>query len=95
MSSRHSLNVFCAITERDLSTHVGNGENRGRDLRHTGVVRRLTKLGSTHDGRFESDLPLQLAPDWRPENLRAVVFVQNGSAGEILSAAQVPVTPAK
>ena len=92
---RRPLNVFVAITERDLSTHVGNGENRGRDLRHTGVVRQLTKVGSTRDGRFESDVPLHLAADWRPGNLHAVVFVQNGNAGEILSATQLALTPTK
>ena len=87
---RRPLNVFCAITERDLSTKVGGGENGGRELHHTGVVRQLTKLGTVKNGRFESDVPLKLASDWRPENLHAVVFLQNGAAGEISSAAQIP-----
>jgi len=89
-ADRHPQNVVCAITEGDLSTKVGNGENRGRDLHHTAVVRQLTKLGATRDGRFESQFVLQLAPDWRPENLRAVVFLQNGNAGEISGATQIP-----
>ena len=89
-SDRHALNVFCAITERDLTTKVGNGENRGRELHHTAVVRELTRLGALRDGHFESDVPLKLSSDWRPENLRAVVFVQNGNAGEISGVTQIP-----
>lgn len=89
-ADRHPLNVVCAITERDLTTKVGNGENRGRELHHTAVVRQLTKLGTIRDGRFESDVPLKLSSAWRPENLHAVIFLQNGAAGEISSAAQIP-----
>ena len=84
------LNVMCAITERNLSTKVGGGENGGRELHHTGVVRELSKLGATRNGHFETDVPLKLARDWRVDNLRAVVFLQNGPAGEIIAAAQVP-----
>jgi hypothetical protein len=86
---RHRLDVVYAITESGLSTHVGGGENHGRDLRHTAVVRRLSKVGSTRDGGFESEIPLGLDPKWNKQNLRAVVFLQDGSAGEIVSAAQV------
>ncbi len=84
------FNVLCAITERDLTTKVGGGENGGHELHHTAVVRQLTKLGATRDGHFESDVPLKLSSDWRPENLHAVVFLQNGSSGEITGATQIP-----
>ena len=89
-AERHPMNVLCAITEGNLATKVGAGEKSGRELHHTAVVRMLTKVGSTRDGNFESDFPLKLSPDWRVENLRAVVFLQNGSAGEITGASQVP-----
>ena len=92
-ADRGSWNVICAITERDLSTRVGGGENRGRELRHTAVVRQLSKLGSTRDGHFESDYPLHLAPEWRPQNLRAVVFLQRGNVGEISGATQLSLIP--
>jgi hypothetical protein len=94
-ADRRPQNVLCAITERDLSTRVGNGENRGRELHHTAVVRQLSKIGATRDGRFESDVPLKLSSDWRPENLRAVVFLQNGSVGEVSSAAQISLATVK
>jgi len=92
-AGKHGLNVLCAITENNLSTAVRGGENHGHELHHAAVVRQLTKLGSTRDGRFQADFPLKFASDWRPENLRAVVFLQNGSAGEILSAVQIALSP--
>lgn len=85
----NGLNVFCAITEGELSTRVGGGENKGHELHHTAVVRQLAKLGSTREGRFESDFPLKLPSDWRSENLRAVVFLQRGNGEEVFSATQV------
>jgi hypothetical protein len=89
-AGKHAANVLCAITERELTTKVGAGENNGRELHHTAVVRDLRKVGTTRDGSFETDVPLKFSSDWRIENLRAVVFLQSGNAGEILSATQVP-----
>ena len=94
-SDRHAWNVLCAITERNLSTKVGAGENHGRELHHTAVVRQLSKVGSTKDGHFEGDVPLNLSRDWKPENLHAIVFLQHGSAGEIRGAAQIDLAPKK
>ncbi|MGH9524753.1 MAG: DUF1223 domain-containing protein [Terriglobales bacterium] len=84
------MDVIFAITENGLSTHVGGGENHGRDLHHTAVVRRLSRIGVTRNGRFAADVPLRLDSSWNRNNLRAVVFLQNGEAGEIVSAAELP-----
>ena len=86
---RHSLDVILAITESDLSTQVGRGENHGRLLRHTGVVRELRKLGTTSGGQFATHHQIALNPEWRRQNLRAVVFLQEPSSLEIVGAAQV------
>jgi hypothetical protein len=80
--------VFLAITESDLSTQVGKGENHGRLLRHTAVVRELRKIGTTSAGRFSARSELKLNPDWRRANLRAVIFLQDPSTLEIAGAAQ-------
>ena len=89
-AGKHRLDVFYAITESGLSTSVGGGENKGRQLHHTAVVRLLKRLGATRDGSFQTDLPLRIPPSWDRANLRAVVFLQDGSAGHIFSAAEVP-----
>lgn len=84
----HRLDVFLAITESDLSTQVGKGENHGRLLHHTAVVRELSKLGSTSHGGFALQRRIDRNPEWRRENLRAVVFLQDSSTLEIAGAAQ-------
>lgn len=82
------LDVLLAITESDLSTQVGRGENHGRLLRHTAVVRELRKLGRTSSGQFTARPQVSLKPDWRRQNLRAIVFLQDPSSLEITAAAQ-------
>jgi hypothetical protein len=85
----HTLDVLLAITESDLSTQVGRGENHGRLLRHTAVVRDLRKIGKTSSGRFSARPQLSLKPDWRHDKLRVVIFLQDPSTLEITGAAQV------
>jgi hypothetical protein len=82
-------NVMLAITEDNLTTHVGSGENGGRTLHHAAVVRELRQLGQLHDGSFQMNVPLSVDKEWKRENLRAVVFVQEGVSGKILGAASV------
>ena len=81
--------VMLAITEDNLSTQVGSGENGGRTLHHAAVVRELRQVGTLHDGGFESTVPLKLEKEWKQSDLRAVVFVQNGPNGKIEGAASV------
>jgi hypothetical protein len=87
-AGRRPLNVLLAITESDLSTKVGGGENNGRSLRHTAVVRDLRKLGKTSAGQFAGRPQLTLDPSWRRDKLRAVVFLQDDDSLEIVGAAQ-------
>ena len=82
--------VLLAITEDNLSTNIGSGENNGRTLHHAAVVRELRLLGRLHDGSFQVSIPIKLEKDWKREDLRAVVFVQQGDAGKIEGAASVP-----
>jgi hypothetical protein len=85
-SSGNAL-VMLAITEDNLSTQVGSGENGGRTLHHAAVVRELRQLGRLHEGGFEASVPLKLEKDWKRDDLRAAVFVQEGPSGKILGAA--------
>ena len=52
--------VMLAITESNLSTKVPAGENRGRELHHTGVVRSLKRIGSVKGGSFQADTHIAL-----------------------------------
>jgi hypothetical protein len=81
--------VMLAITEDNLSTQVGSGENGGRTLHHAAVVRELRQVGTLKNGALETAVPLKLGKDWKRNDLRAVVFVQNGPSGKIEGAASV------
>jgi hypothetical protein len=86
----HNSNVYLAVTESDLSSSVQRGENSGRLLRHAPVVRSFGVIGKI-DARGSSagaiTDTLKLPREWRRENLRAVVFVQERDSFKITGAA--------
>jgi hypothetical protein len=71
-----AADVMLAVTEDNLTTKVGAGENDGRVLRHSAVVRDFRRLGSLEEGSFDQAVPLHLGKEWNPANLHVVVFVQ-------------------
>jgi hypothetical protein len=89
-STGTKLQVLFAVTEDNLTTSVRGGENGGRILKHAAVVHELRPLGNTSNGKFEKTISLPEKSDWKKEDLRAVVLVQNTSSGQILGAADIP-----
>ena len=83
--------VILAITEDNLMTNVAAGENNGHVLHHTAVVRDFRTLGKLAQGTFQGEAPLATAKEWKPKDLRYVVFVQEPSSGRIAGAASLPV----
>ncbi len=81
--------VLLAVTEGGLSSSVGGGENAGRRLGHSAVVRQLTPLGTVSGGVFTAAPSVKPASGWRRENLSAVVFVQERGSRRIVGAAEV------
>ena len=59
-SNGGSALVMLAITEDNLTTQVGSGENGGRTLHHAAVVRDLRQVGTLKDGGIETTVPLKL-----------------------------------
>ena len=91
--SSEGADVLLAITESGLASDVARGENSGRRMAHTGVVRQLKGIGRIQRGapaRFATEIPLRLPAAWRRENLRAVVFVQDRASRRILGVAALP-----
>jgi len=70
--------VRLAITEDNLVSNVGSGENGGRTLRHAAVVREFRTLGKLTNGEFKTEEAVSNAKDWKLNDLRYVVFVQQG-----------------
>lgn len=85
--------VLLAVTEDDLATNVAAGENGGRVLHHSAVVRDFRVLGQLNHGRLQTEVPLKPAQDWKQKDLRIVVFVQAAPVGPIEGAASISVMP--
>lgn len=86
------VDVYVAVTESGLSNQVSKGENSGRRLPHTSVVRVLQKIGEMNNdaaARFEHAVELPLDPSWNRQNLRLAAFVQEPRVGRVLGAASV------
>jgi hypothetical protein len=91
--SDDSAEVYLAITESRLHSEVTRGENAGRALDHAGVVRLLKRLGVAEakgDPSFSRTETVTVAPAWKRENLRAVLFLQEKRSRHVLGATSIP-----
>ena len=83
--------VFLAIAEDNLSSKVSRGENRGQKLEHVSVARALNSIGAVEGKKDNADFTLsfqnELAAqkDWKKENLKIIVFVQENESRRILA----------
>jgi hypothetical protein len=86
---KESVEAVLAVTEDDLTNVVKRGENSGRTLHHDAVVRALVPMGTL---RAAADLRQRaaLAPEWRRDRLRAVVFLQGRKSQRIWGVATTP-----
>jgi hypothetical protein len=89
--------VWLAITETGLHSEVTRGENAGEDLHHAAVVRTLRKIGVANakdpETSFTGEAAVAFDRNWKRDNLRAVVFVQEKISRQIVGAAETKVTP--
>lgn len=83
--------VVLAITESGLRSDVRRGENSGRKLNHTAVVRKLSVIGSVaaKQGAFTAEPTARVESAWKREQLKAVVFVQERTSRHVLGAAAI------
>jgi hypothetical protein len=87
--SSGSPEIWMAITETGLHSNVKAGENSGEDLHHAAVVRRMVKIGAARgagDDSFSGEERVKIDGGWKRENVRVVVFVQEGKSKKILGA---------
>jgi hypothetical protein len=82
--------VLVAVTEDGLSTKVGGGENGGRLLTHSGVVRNLSSLGKLEKGALSRDYTVSLDPQWQVSKLMLVCFAQDEKTGRVLGVTAQP-----
>jgi hypothetical protein len=79
--------VYVAIALSHAESQVSHGENAGRTLAHTSVVRSIVKVGTFRQGEaFAQDVRLRLDAGSDPRNLRLVAFVQEPGQGRVIGA---------
>jgi hypothetical protein len=80
--------VYVAVALNRAESQVSHGENAGRTLAHTAVVRNIVKVGTIHQGQaFAQDVQVKLDSGTDPQNLRLVAFVQEPGLGRVIGAA--------
>lgn len=88
VSAGDTAELMLAITESGLRSNVSRGENSGRKLTHTAVVRKLAGLGSL-TGSFNSETTVRIEKQWNRSSLKVVVFVQERASRRVLGATSV------
>lgn len=94
--SKNRPEVLLAITESGLHSSVSAGENNGKELRHSPVLRELKVIGVVGENGqepFMAQPAIKLDPKWNVANLRAVVLVQEKKSRRILGAASIRLAP--
>ena len=82
--------IWMAVTEGGLEITVDGGENEGRTLRHTAVVRSIVMIGKVDpDAPTTYSMHLKFSPKWKRDALKYVVFVQDRVSRKIWGAAVV------
>lgn len=87
--------VWIAVAERELASSVSGGENQGRELRHSAVLRSLKKIGvatAAGESSYDGAAQIKLKKEWKRENLQWIAFVQEKKSRKILGAASLGAT---
>ncbi len=79
--------IWLAVTEDNLTSNVRRGENSGRTLSHTSVVRAMKLIGNLlpADKNFENETVVNVPSSWNKKNLKFVVFVQGKKSKKIFA----------
>lgn len=85
LSKHENATAYLAIAESNLEN------TRRAGNKHASVLRELKSLGmiAAAKNSFETDVYLQLKPEWKRENLKYVVFVQENFSRKVLTVNQI------
>ena len=80
------MDINVVLAQREAITEVKQGENAGRLLRHTHVVRAFRRLAAETTGRTELEVP----QDVSAKDLDAIIYLQDRTNMAILGATRIP-----
>lgn len=91
LPKHQTATVYLAFTESNLVRKIGSGNNAGKTLVHPSVARRLQALGTidAQASQFKIETFLQTEPEWKRENVKAVVFVQENATRKIIAVGRI------
>jgi len=88
--------IIIALTEDHLKSDVKRGENHGRTLWHTAVVREMRAIGEvTSEDVSTVRGEVSLAADWQRDAIKVVAFVQERRGRQVLASAAMPLKNAR
>lgn len=89
---RHTAQGVVIVYEKQLSTEVRAGENKGARLNHDNVVRYWSEPVTLdrQTGRATWRQTVNLPATWKRENLGIAALVEDTKAGEVLQAVAMP-----
>jgi len=87
--------IVVAVTEDRLQSNVTRGENHGRTLTHTAVVRSLSAVGEATGRSAEAQTAITIDPSWKRGDVRIVAFVQERRGGAILASGSATVSASR
>ena len=79
--------IWLAVTEDNLTNSVSRGENSGKTMSHTSVVREMKLIGNLMpaDKNFNIETAVNLQSNWNKKNLKFVVFVQGKRSKKVFA----------
>jgi hypothetical protein len=81
--------IYVALALNHAESQVSGGENSGRRLSHTAVVKSIVKVGRLGKGKtFAQDVQLKLERGTDARNLRLIAFVQEPDQGRVIGATE-------
>jgi hypothetical protein len=91
LPAHEASNVFLAIAEDNLASNVSRGENSGKTLEHQSVVRELKSIGTIGEQEKSAQIEtaLQFNRNWKRENLKIIVFLQENESRKILGVGRI------
>ncbi len=80
--------IYVAVVEDNLVSVISRGENSGRTLAHSSVVRDLHQIGSFRENSSGIEATVNIAPSWKRKDVRIVVFMQTGGDLQVRGAGE-------
>jgi hypothetical protein len=87
LPKHETATVYLAYTEDKLLRNIERGNNAGKTLEHPSVARGIQAVGTidAQTQQFKAEIFPQLQPEWKRENLKIIVFVQENATRKIIA----------